>query len=148
MDEKYFKLLEDEQELKKTGEYLSLEKAKELIKYEIQILDHLRWHQKNNFIEAMVDFLQDKIDIHKYINRFYKINYQINESNRKLKSDFEKLRAFESDPHSKGSSMLIENVLSDIQILELDDELRTEDEISKESLIDGIKEFLPKIQEY
>jgi len=43
---------------------------------------------------------------------------------------------------------LIENLFSDIRILETDDELRTEDEISEKSLRYGIKEFLPKIKEY
>jgi hypothetical protein len=43
---------------------------------------------------------------------------------------------------------LIENLFSDIRVLELDDELRTEDEISEKNLRDGIKEFLLKIQEY
>ena len=38
MEENYFKLLEYEQKLKKTGEYLSLEK--ELLKYQSQISNH------------------------------------------------------------------------------------------------------------
>jgi hypothetical protein len=59
MEENYLKLLEYEQKLEKTGEYLSLEKEKELINYQIQISDHFRWEQKNNFIEAMVDFLEE-----------------------------------------------------------------------------------------
>eukprot|EP00539_Tryblionella_compressa_P011128 CAMPEP_0178805672 /NCGR_PEP_ID=MMETSP0745-20121128/15869_1 /TAXON_ID=913974 /ORGANISM="Nitzschia punctata, Strain CCMP561" /LENGTH=97 /DNA_ID=CAMNT_0020465317 /DNA_START=27 /DNA_END=320 /DNA_ORIENTATION=+ len=96
----------------------------------------------------MVDFLEDRIDLDQYIDRFYEIDSQIEESKGKLKSDFEKLRAFEPDPRSKGFAILIENLFSDIRILEPDDELRTEDEISEKSLRDGIKEFLPKIQEY
>ena len=73
----------------------------------------------------MVNFLEDKIDFDQYIDCFYKIDYEIQEYKEKLKSDFEKLRAF--DP---------------------DDELRTEDEISEKSLKDRIKEFLPKIQNF
>jgi len=118
MEENYFKLLEYKQKLEKTGEYLSLEKEKELRNYQRQISDHFRWEQKNNFIEAMVD-------LDRYIDRFYEIDSGIEESKGKLKSDFEKLRAFEPDY-----------------------ELRTEDEISEKSLRDGIKKFLPKIQEY
>jgi hypothetical protein len=41
----------------------------------------------------------------------------------------------------KGFAILIENLFSDIRILEPDDELRTEDEISEKSLRDGIKNF-------
>ena len=76
------------------------------------------------------------------------IDSQAEESKEKLKSDFEKLRAFEPNPRSKGFTILIENLFSDIRILEPDDELRTKDEISEKSLRDGIKEFLLKIQEY
>ena len=100
MEENYLKLLEYEQKLEKTGKYLSLEK--ELLNYQSQISDHFRWKQKNNFIEAMVDLLEDMIDLDQYIDRFYEIDSQIEESKEKLKSDFEKLRAFEPDPRSKG----------------------------------------------
>ncbi len=148
MEENYLKLLEYEQKLVKTGEYLSLEKEKELLNYQSQILDHFRWEQKNNFIEAMVNFSENMIDLDQYIDRFYEIDSQIEESKEKLKSDFEKLRAFEPDPRSKGFAILIENLFSDIRVLEPDDKLRTEDEISEKSLRDGIKKFLPKIKKY
>lgn len=77
MEENYLKLLEYEQKLEKTGEYFSLEKEKELLNYQSQISDHFRWEQKNNFIEAMVDFLEDMIDLDRYIDRFYEIDSQI-----------------------------------------------------------------------
>ena len=41
-----------------------------------------------------------------------------------------------------------ENLFCDIRILEPDNELRTEDEISEKSLKDGIKKNFSKIQEY
>ncbi len=66
MEENYLKLLEYEQKLKKTSEYLSLEK--ELLNYQSQISDHFRWEQKNNFIEAIIDFLEDIIDFNQYID--------------------------------------------------------------------------------
>ena len=96
----------------------------------------------------MVDFLEDRIDFNQYIDRFYEIDSQVEESKERLKSDFEKLRAFEPNSRSKGFAILIENLFSDIRILEPDDELRTKDEISEKSLRDDIKEFLLKIQEY
>ena len=46
MEENYFKLLDYQEKLQKTGEYLSLEKKKELLNYESQISDHLRWGKK------------------------------------------------------------------------------------------------------
>ena len=148
MEENYIKLLKYEEKLKINGQYLSLEKEKEILNYQIQISDHFRWKKKNHFIETIVDFLEYTIDLDQYIDRFYEIDSQIEESKGKLKSDFEKLRAFEPDPRSKGFAILIENLFSDIRVLEPDDELRTEDEISEKNLRDGIKEFLPKIQEY
>ena len=66
------------------------------------------------------------------------------ESKVKLKFDFEKLRVFQPDPRSKD----FENLFCDIRILEPDNELRTEDEISEKSLKDGIKKIFSKIQEY
>ena len=103
MEENYFKLLDYQEKLQKTGEYLSLEKEKELLNYESQISDHLRWKKKNHFIEVMVDF-------DPYRDCFYEIDYQIQEYKEKLKSDFEKLRAFEPDPRSKGFAILIKNL--------------------------------------
>ena len=130
MEENYLKLLEYKQKLEKTGKYFFLEKERELLNYQIQISDHFRWEQKNNFIEAMMDFSEDMIDLDQYIDRFYEIDFQIEESKRKLKSDSEKLQAFELNPRSKGFAILIENLFSDIRISEPDDELRTEYEIS------------------
>ena len=46
MEENFFKLLKYEQKLEKTGEYLSLEKEKELLNYQSQISDHFRWKKK------------------------------------------------------------------------------------------------------
>ena len=148
MEENYFKLLEYKQKLEETGDHLSLEEEKKLANYQNQISDYFRWEKRTHFIEAMVDFLENKIDLDQYINRFHEIDFQVLASKKKLTSDFESLRAFELDPCSKGFAILIENLFSDIRILEPDDELRSKDEISENSLRDGIKEFLPKIQNY
>jgi len=148
MEKNYFKLLNYKQKLEEMGDKLSLEEEKKLLNYQNQILDYFRWEKRTQFIEAMVDFLENKIDLDQYINRFHEIDFQVLESKKKLTSDFENLRAFEPDPSSKSFAILIENLFSDIRILEPDDELRSEDEISEKSLRDGIKEFLPKIQNY
>ena len=83
--------------------------------------------------------MEDTIDFDPSIDCFYEIDSEIQEYKEKLKSDFEKLRAFEPDPRSKGFAILIENLFSDIRVLEPDDELRIEDESSEKSLRDGIK---------
>jgi len=46
---------------------------------------------KNNFIEVMIDFLKDMMDLDQHIERFYEINSQIEGPKGKLGSDFEKL---------------------------------------------------------
>ena len=92
--------------------------------------------------------MEDTINIDPCIDRFHEIDEEVQKSIEKLKSDFEMLGSFEPDSHSEGFAILIENLFCDIRILELDDELRMEDEISEKDLRDGMKEFLPKIQEY
>jgi hypothetical protein len=57
MEENFFKLLEYEQKLEKTGEYLSLEKEKELLNYQSQISDHFRWKKKKQFYQSHGRFL-------------------------------------------------------------------------------------------
>ena len=56
MEENFFKLLEYKQKLEKTGEYLSLEKQKELLNYQSQISDHFRW-KKKQFYQSHGRFL-------------------------------------------------------------------------------------------
>ena len=148
MDKNYLKLLEKRQELHKIGKYLTQKEEKEFLNYQIRILDHFRWEQKNNYIQVMIDFLKNTIDLDQYIDKFYEIDSKQQKSQEKLKSNFTKLQAFNPDLRSKGFAILIENLFSDIRILEIDDELRVEGEISEKDLRDGIKEFLSKMQEY
>lgn len=148
MKDNYFKLLDDEQKLKENGGSLSREKRIELAGYQARIADHFRWEQKDKFIEVMVDFLDNNIDVDQYIERSYELDNQIEKSKAELKSDLEKLRAFEPDPRSKGFAILLENLFSDLRIFEPDPDLRDEYELSEENVIKGIQEFLPKIREY
>ena len=83
MEENYLKLLEYEEELEKISKYLSLEKEKELLNYESQISDHFRWKEKNSFIEVIVGLLENMIGLDQYIDRFYEIDYEIEESKKK-----------------------------------------------------------------
>ena len=144
----YLKLLQLEWELIKRNQILSLNERKKIAKYNRQILDHFRWQQKNNFIKVMSDFLENKIDLNQYIDQFWKVESKTQINQEKLVSDFKCLERFEPDVRSVGFAILIENLLSDIRILEEDDLVRTSDEISPEELIKGIKEFLPKIEQY
>jgi hypothetical protein len=104
--------------------------------------------KKNEFIETINAFLENKIDINEYIDKFYEIDNHIDESQTRLESDLSELIDFEPNENSKGFSQLIENLFSDIRILEPNDELRTSDEISLKELVQGIKKFLSQIEEY
>lgn len=148
MDKNFLKLINQKKEFEKNGKMFPLEKEKELAIYRTQISDHFRWEQKDEFIETMVNLLENKINLNKYIDQFYQIQNHINQSKNSLHSNLDKLATFEVDPRSKGFSGLIENLFSDIRTFEPDDNLRTEDEISEESLRKGVKEFLSKIQKY
>lgn len=148
MEKTYLQLLLLQEELKKNGQFLSADQRKELASCRIRISDHFRWEQKNNFIRVMFKFLRGQITLDEYIDQFYEIDSERQAAQQKLVSDFQTLETFEPDLRSVGFARLIENLLSDIRLLERDDELRTPDEISKEDLIKGIQEFLPKIEEY
>lgn len=96
----------------------------------------------------MLKFLRGQITLDEYIDQFYEIDSERQATQQKLVSDFQTLETFEPDLRSVGFARLIENLLSDIRLLERNDELRTPDEISKKDLMKGIQEFLPKIEEY
>lgn len=148
MDYTFVKLLNEKNFCKKIGRSFPIEKENLLINYQIQISDHCRWEKKNEFIQTITAFLEKKIDIDQYIDKFYEIDTSIRESKTRLESDFSKLIDFQPNPNSKGFSQLIENLFSDIRLLELNDELKSSDEISLEELVQGIKKFLPQIEQY
>lgn len=148
MEKKYLELLILQQELQNTNQYLCREQSDELLEYECQLIEHFRWKQKKNFIKAMQDLLETKITFDEYIDRFWEIENRSQKNKKKLVSDFEILERFEPNPKSEGFAILIENLLSDIRLLEEDESIRTSDEVSPEELIEGIQEFLPRIEQY
>ena len=96
----------------------------------------------------MSNFLENKISLDQYVDKFWEIESQSRENQEKLVLDFKCLETFEPDVRSVDFVILIENLLSDIRLLEEDESVRISDEISPEELIRGIKEFLPKIDQY
>jgi hypothetical protein len=144
----YLKLLRLEEELKTKNQTLSLNERKQIPEYNCQIVDHFRWQEKNNFIEVMSNFLENKISLDQYIDQFWETEFQSQANQQKLVSDFKRLERFNPDVRSVGFARLIENLLSDIRLLEKDESIRTSDELSPGELIEGIEEFLPKIKQY
>jgi len=79
--------------------------------------------------------LENKIDVVEYMVRFYKIDSQIQECEKKLKSDFNKLKLFKLNSRLKEFAILIKHLFNNMRVLKLNDQLRTEYEISEKSLI-------------
>lgn len=49
MEENYFKLLQSEKDLRSEGRYLIGEDKLELFRYEISLLNHFRWDQRDRY---------------------------------------------------------------------------------------------------
>ena len=151
MEANYFKLLKYEKALKSKGKSLSKENEqgyKKLIKYEVSLLDHFRWEQKDRYFLLITNFLDKKIDTDQYICQLFKLEDKIQNLVEELKLDFEKLKEFKPNSVSKGFSKLIEELWSDCRIFEPDPDLRDDFEISETQLINGVRNIFLQIQEY
>lgn len=143
MDQNYFKLLKEEK-----NQSVSLENRRKLANYQGRIVDHFRWEKKNQFLGLISSFLENKITIESYMDQFFELEDQVQESITIWKSNSEQLKAFEPSLKSEGFAVWIENLLSDIRLFEPDAELRASDEISEKEFRNGAEQFLPKIKEY
>lgn len=151
MEVNYLKLLKYEKELKLKGKSLSKENEqdyKKLLKYEVSLLDHFKWEQKDRYFLLITNFLDKKINIDQYICQLFKLDYEIQNLVEELKLDFEKLKEFKPNSVSKGFSKLIEELCSDCRIFEPDPDLQDDFEISETQLINGLREIFLQIQEY
>ena len=151
MEVNYLKLLKYEKELKLKGKSLSKENEqdyKKLLKYEVSLLDHFKWEQKDRYFLLITNFLDKKINIDQYICQLFKLEYEIQNLVEELKLDFEKLKEFKPNSVSKGFSKLIEELCSDCRIFEPYPDLRDDFEISETQLINSLREIFLQIQEY
>lgn len=151
MEENYLKLLKYEKELKAKGKILLKENEKEyrnLIKYEVSLLNHFKWEQKHRYFLLITNLLDKKIDVDEYISQLLKLEHETQSLAEELKLDFEKLKEFEPNSGSKGFSKFIEELCSDCRIFESDPDLRDDFEISEKQLRNGVKKIFLQIQEY
>lgn len=151
MEENYLKLLKYEKELKAKGKTLSKENEKKyrnLIKYEVSLLDHFKWEQKHRYFLLITNFLDKKIDTDQYIDQLFKLEHETQNRAEELKLDFEKLKEFKPNSVSEGFSKFIEELCSDCRIFEPDPDLRDDFEISEKQLRNGVKKIFLQIQEY
>jgi hypothetical protein len=86
----------------------------------------------------MSNFLENKISLDQYIDQFWETEFQRQANQQKLVSDFKRLERFNPDVCSVSFARLIENLLSDIRLLEKDESIKTSDELSPGELIQGI----------
>ena len=76
MEANYLKLLIYEKELKSKGKSLSKQNEqdyKKLIKYEVSLLDHFKWEQKDRYFLLITNFLDKKIDTDQYICQLFQL---------------------------------------------------------------------------
>lgn len=133
MEINYLKFLKYEKELKSKEKILSKENEqnyKELIKYEVSLLNHFKWEQKDRYFLLITNFLDKKLETDQYICQLFKLEYEIQNLVEKLKLDFEKLKEFKPNSVSKGFFKLIKELCSDCRIFEPDPDLREDFEIS------------------
>ena len=99
------------------------------------IIYDVRWERKEEFELVINNFLKAKISLDEYIDQFYRIIDELSKSREEIHADLEKLILLKPNPKSEGFSRLIENLLSDIRLLEEDDSIRTPDEVSLDGVI-------------
>ena len=151
MEANYLKLLKYEKELKAKGTSLwkqNEQDYKKLIKYEVSLLDHFKWEQRDRYFLLITNFLDKKVDTDEYICQLFKLEYGIQNLVEELKLDFEKLKEFKPNSVSKGFSRLIAELCSDCRVFEPDPDLRDDFEISETQLINGLRKNFLQIQEY
>ena len=69
MEANYLELLKYDKNLKLKGKSFAKENEqdyKKLLKYEVSLLDHFKWEQKNRYFLLITNFLDKKINI--YLN--------------------------------------------------------------------------------
>lgn len=146
---KYLKLFQYKNRLKKEGKSLSKENFEEylnLLTYEVLILDHLRWEQRNRYFSLMKNFIDKKIDVDEYISQLFELKDETQKVTEELEADFEKLKDFEPNPFSKRFSKFPAELSSDCEVFEPDSVLREDFEISKEELRNCVKKTFSEIQ--
>ena len=103
--QEFFKLLKDSNDLRKNNKYLfkeNPEKSRKLSRFLIIIEENLHLRQKNQYIELMESFLNNKIDAEDFSFCFIAKYDYINQTLREMKQDFEKR-------FDELSNLLIEN---------------------------------------
>jgi len=151
MEANYLKLLKYQNELKLKGKTLSEENEEDYIKlitYEVSLLYHFRWEQKDRYFLLMTNFLDKKIDVDQYLCQLFELEHEVQNLVEKLKLDFEKLKEFEPNSVSEEFSKPIDELLSDYRVFEPDPDLRDDFEISETELINGVKNIFLQIQKH
>lgn len=132
---KFLKLLKYDKRLKEKGKFLSEENHDQflnLLTYKVLIFDHVQWAQRHRYFSLMKNFIDETIDVNKYINQLFELKYETEKVTDELKVNFGKLEDFEPNPLSKGFSKFTTELCSDCEVFKLDPALRDDYEISEE----------------
>ena len=148
MDQNYLELLKYDKELKSQGKSFSKENMqnfRKFLRYEISLLDHFNWEQRDRYFLLMTNFLDKKITEDQYIDQLYKLYNENKNLVEELKLNLEKLKKFKPNSASKEFSKLIENLISDCRIFEPDPDLRCDDELSETELVNEARGIFLKM---
>lgn len=66
----------------------------------------------------MKNFIDETIDVNKYISQLFELKYKTEKVTDELKVDFGKLKDFEPNPLSKGFSRFTTGLCSDYELFE------------------------------
>ena len=101
----YIELLEYDKSLRKDGMYLEThekEKYREMLRYAIQLSDHVHWQQRNDYLNLMKKFVGFEITGKQFVNQFYKLHRSNEAAVNNLETDLKRLKNFEPNPKSFG----------------------------------------------
>lgn len=92
-NQEFFDLLKDSDQLKKKSKYLSREnpkKYKKLLEFSVRAETNLHLRQKDNYIDFIEMFVNNKMDAENFSFCFIAKYDSINQTFRKMEEDFEK----------------------------------------------------------
>lgn len=154
--EEYIQLLNYQQELKKQNKSLITQDPinySKLRKYSARISEYLHWSQKDEYLQLIEDFLNSKIDVKEFDNKFSKMVTVIEKKSSLLSKNYEELKRIEPSSISVGFGRWISEIYlcgNEFYYDFNEEEDRTQIPFGKteEQLRDAVKSLFPEIQKY
>ena len=143
---RYLELLKFSDDLKANGKFMydeNREAYSQFLKLQILIDDHFLWEKRYEILSLINDFVEEKIDAKKFSNKLFSINRQNEAFSTAFQTNLEMLSNFEPALESEGFCNLVENLISDCEVLEI--EAEKDEPLNKEWLRNSAKNTISKI---